>query len=45
MPKDLFNSDIIQSYKLANINTTKYKTTLLHKHNPCPDNIIYISSV
>ena len=45
MPKDLFNSDIIQSYKLANINTTKYKTTLLHKHNSSLDNLIYISPV
>ena len=45
--KELFNSDvhIVQSYKTANSNTSKYKTTLLHEHNPSLDILISIIPV
>ena len=39
----MFNSDHPISF--ANNNTSKFKTTLLHEHNPSPDNLINIIPV
>ena len=47
MSKELFKLDvyIIQSYTPSKNNISKYKTTLLHEHNPSLDNLISIITI